>query len=424
MHVSRPTGISKTEDLYTIVRSLAQSRFGAVFGTRAIKVRDLSEQLKTIYANKRGLYLTSKYGGILLSIVTLLLYNRYITDVLTSIKAFDAQLLRKLQLQSSGRDLDAEICAKLALLHEYILELPVDYSPRTRSEGKKITMMDGIQALTSLFRYRLFPGLSKPSFSSDSSVVEKSQAAEAGRKLQTMALLSIVIPAYNEAEFIGTLLNRIFDVPTESLGFQKEIIVVDDGSKDRTAEIARGFPGVRVFTQVPNQGKGKAVQRGIQESTGDYVLVQDADLEYDPGDYLILLRALDPKVDSVYGSRVLGQRRKQGSRCFRAAPRTAFRAMARRAAFDSVDMDALRQLDHRYVDSLQTLSGRDSTPMKIRTSGFETDHEITAKLIRGGQRIIEVPIAYMPRSIEAGKKIKPRDGFIAVWTLLKFRFLD
>jgi dolichol-phosphate mannosyltransferase len=106
-----------------------------------------------------------------------------------------------------------------------------------------------------------------------------------------MPLLSIVIPAYNEAEFIGTLLHRILAVPIGPLGYEKEIIVVDDGSKDKTGEIARGFAAVKVFAQVPNQGKGKAVQRGIRESTGDYVLVQDADLEYDPMDYLVLLCA-------------------------------------------------------------------------------------------------------------------------------------
>ncbi len=92
----------------------------------------------------------------LLSIVTLLLYNRYITDVLTSVKAFDVHLLRSLRLEGNGRDLDTEIIAKLSLLHEYILEMPVSYSPRTRSEGKKITLMDGMNALSMLFRQRIF----------------------------------------------------------------------------------------------------------------------------------------------------------------------------------------------------------------------------------------------------------------------------
>ena len=109
-----------------------------------------------------------------------------------------------------------------------------------------------------------------------------------------MPVLSIVIPAFNEAEFIGALLERVVAVPTESLGYSKEIIVVDDGSKDDTGKIAGGFLGVKVLAQVPNQGKGRAVQRGIRESTGNYVLVQDADLEYNPADYMQLLAALAP----------------------------------------------------------------------------------------------------------------------------------
>jgi glycosyltransferase involved in cell wall biosynthesis len=141
-------------DLQTIVQTLVGSRYRAVFGTRAIKVRDLSEQLSGIYANHRWLYLSSKYGGILLSVLTLLLYNRYVSDVLTSVKGFDAQLLKDLKLESNGRDLETEIIAKLGRRHEFIMEVPVDYTPRTRSEGKKITVQDGLRAMLQLVRCR------------------------------------------------------------------------------------------------------------------------------------------------------------------------------------------------------------------------------------------------------------------------------
>src|SRR6202167_3025238 len=118
-------------------------------------------------------------------------------------------------------------------------------------------------------------------------------------------VLSIVIPAYNEGAFIGELMERILAVPVETLGFQKQLLVVNDGSKDNTEAVARSFaerhPEVQVFTQVPNQGKGKAVQRGIREATGEYILIQDADLEYEPNDYLALLEALvETKADVVY----------------------------------------------------------------------------------------------------------------------------
>ncbi|MDW8355766.1 MAG: 2-phospho-L-lactate transferase CofD family protein [Bryobacterales bacterium] len=142
------------EDLYTLVTPLLRSRFRAVFGTRAVTCASLTEQLKQIYQKQWGLYLASKYGGMLLSVVTLLLYNRYVSDVLSSVKAFDASLLRSLALESNGRDLETEIVAKLARRREYILELPVDYKPRTRAAGKKITVHDGLAALAALVRYR------------------------------------------------------------------------------------------------------------------------------------------------------------------------------------------------------------------------------------------------------------------------------
>lgn len=144
----------RPEDLYAVVRSVAMSKMPAVFGTRAVKCTDLSGRLKGIYGNNWRLYLTSKYGGMLLSVMTLLLYNRYVSDVLSSIKGFDAHLLRSLNLQSNGIDIETEIVAKLSHKREYMFELPVDYKPRNRSGGKKITALDGIKAIAALLRYR------------------------------------------------------------------------------------------------------------------------------------------------------------------------------------------------------------------------------------------------------------------------------
>jgi len=143
----------RAEDLYTVVDSMIRSSFRAVFGTRAVKCTDLSERLKQIYHNNMRLYLTSKYGGILLSMLTLVLYNRYVTDVLSSVKAFDARLLRSLDLRSNGIDLEVEIVAKLSRRKEYMFEIPVDYRPRTREAGKKVTAGDGLKAILALFRY-------------------------------------------------------------------------------------------------------------------------------------------------------------------------------------------------------------------------------------------------------------------------------
>jgi glycosyltransferase involved in cell wall biosynthesis len=238
-----------------------------------------------------------------------------------------------------------------------------------------------------------------------------------------MPTLSIVIPAYNEEAFIGTLLEKILAVPTETLGFHKEIIVVNDGSKDRTEEKVKQFSSVRCFTQVPNQGKGAAVQRGIREATGDYILIQDADLEYNPTDYLTLLGALN-RGDVVYGSRTLGQRRSQ-------AKWTAFpgkhpsQGIGPWGAGVALTCWAFLIYGRWITDTLTAYKLYPAKPvknMKLQTRGFETDHEITARLIRSGHKIVEVPIDYHPRSKEEGKKIKATDGLIAVWTLLKFRF--
>ena len=241
-----------------------------------------------------------------------------------------------------------------------------------------------------------------------------------------MPVLSIVIPAYNEEAFLGTLIERILAVPVEKLGFTKEILVVNDGSRDETAEIARSFADryreVRSFSQ-DNQGKGKAVRHGIREATGDYILVQDADLEYDPQDYLALLEGLR-QADVVYGSRTLGQRRNQPAF-------TLFPGRHKEQGFGPWMAGVLLTLwtallyGRWITDTLTAYKlypAQTVKDMRLETTGFETDHEITAKLIRQGLRIVEVPIRYYPRSREEGKKIKPRDGWIAVRTLLRFRF--
>jgi len=237
-----------------------------------------------------------------------------------------------------------------------------------------------------------------------------------------MQRLSIVIPAYNEELFIGTLLKTILAVDTESLGFEKEIIVVNDGSKDGTADSVSRFSSVKLIDQ-QNQGKGAAVQRGIREATGDFILVQDADLEYEPADYRPMLKAIRTGASCVYGSRTLGQLRALG---WTATPgRHPEQGLGPWLA--GLILSAVTFLLY-WVWISDTLTAYKLYPrsvfgwMKVKTHGFETDHEITAKLIRAGIRITEVPISYHPRSVDEGKKIKASDGFMAIWTLLRFRY--
>ena len=241
-----------------------------------------------------------------------------------------------------------------------------------------------------------------------------------------MKKVSVVIPAYNEEAYLGTLLRRIEKVPTEEVGYELEVIVVDDGSTDGTFAATQGFPRVRVIQQ-KNQGKGAAVQRGIREATGDYVLVQDADLEYDPADYVPLLRALEGRDDvAVYGSRPLGvmSRRTWSWPTPGRNPDQGLGPWGMNVTL----MLLTRALYGRWVTDM--LTAYKLYPMwamrefEVKTRGFETDHELTAKLVRAGVEIREVPIAYDPRTVEEGKKIGPLDGVKAVATLARFRWFQ
>ena len=228
-----------------------------------------------------------------------------------------------------------------------------------------------------------------------------------------MNTLSIVIPAYNEARFIGTLLDRIRAVDLAPLGLTKEIIVVDDCSRDTTASIAAASPGVRLIRMERNGGKGRAVREGIAAATGEMLIIQDADLEYDPQDYLPMLRALiDKRGDVVYGSRYAdrGRRPNQSLAAYLGGRSLSLVAWLLTGSYLTDTVTAYK-LFHRA----------DIAAVPLETSGFELDHEITARLVARGKRIVEVPISYAPRSREEGKKIGPRDWFVALRTFWKYR---
>jgi dolichol-phosphate mannosyltransferase len=228
-----------------------------------------------------------------------------------------------------------------------------------------------------------------------------------------MPTLSIVIPAYNEERFIGTLLEKIKAVDLAPLGIDKEIIVVDDCSKDRTAEIAASVPGVTLQRLQVNGGKGRAVRAGIALATGDYLIIQDADLEYDPADYVPMLQALlSGRADVVYGSRYMGRGRHPNQ------------SLAAYLGGRSLSLAALACTGRHLTDTVTALKlfhRNQIAALGLETSGFELDHEITAKMAHRGARFVEVPIRYAPRSREEGKKIGIRDWFVAVRTFARYR---
>ena len=238
----------------------------------------------------------------------------------------------------------------------------------------------------------------------------------------TAVTVSVVIPAYNEERYIGTLLQQIAAVDLSRLGCALELIVVDDGSRDRTAEIAAGVAGVEVLRKA-NGGKGSAVRHGLTAATGDYILIQDADLEYDPRDYVPMLEeVVAGRARVVYGSRYL-------------APRPGGEGTKRRGRYPNQSLAAYyggRSLSFvcgiftgRYltdtVTALKLFPRGLLQLLTLESMGFELDHELTAKVLARGERIVEVPVRYYPRSRAEGKKIGLRDWFIAVRTLARWR---
>ena len=223
-----------------------------------------------------------------------------------------------------------------------------------------------------------------------------------------MKTLSIVIPAYNEERYIGTLLEQIKAVDLASVGVERQIIVVDDCSSDGTADIVAKVDGVSLHRMERNGGKGRAVRAGIAAATGEFLIIQDADLEYDPNDYLPMLRVLlSGEADIVYGSRYLGRGR---------YPNQSLTAYLGGRSLSAIGWMCTGRYLTDTVTALKLFHREDLASLPLQTSGFELDHEITARMLAKGRRIAEVPIRYYPRTRAEGKKIGLRDWFIAIRT--------
>jgi glycosyltransferase involved in cell wall biosynthesis len=225
--------------------------------------------------------------------------------------------------------------------------------------------------------------------------------------------LSVVIPVFNERPTIEECLRRVRAVDVE-----KEILIVDDASTDGTREFLAGLPAdpaLRVLFQPKNQGKGAAVRRGFEEASGDVVVIQDADLEYDPEDYHKLLEPIrDGRADVVYGSRFLGW------------PRRVLRFRHQLAnRFLTLLSNLVTDLNLTDMETCYKMMTRDvAKTLRLRSDRFGIEPEITAKIARLGYRVYEVPISYHGRDYWEGKKIGWRDGFAAVWTILRYAFVD
>jgi glycosyltransferase involved in cell wall biosynthesis len=239
-----------------------------------------------------------------------------------------------------------------------------------------------------------------------------------------MNKLSIIIPVYNERETVRDILQQVRDVALEvqvqsgeEVRLEKEIIIIDDASNDGTREILEEEASkgdLLLLSHQRNRGKGAGVRTGLARSTGDIVLIQDADLEYDPRDYPALLRPiLEGRVKAVYGSRFLGPRK---AMLFWHMLGNKFLTLVTNVLYNAI----LSDMETCY----KVLDGELARSLKLRSEGWGIDPEITVKVLKRGHRIFEVPISYYGREFFEGKKISWRDGFTVLWTLLKYRVVD
>ena len=234
-----------------------------------------------------------------------------------------------------------------------------------------------------------------------------------------MGILSVVVPAYNEAQFVARLLRRVMQVDLAPFGLERQVILVDDGSTDATADEAGSVPGVTVVRQPSNQGKGSAVRAGLELAAGEVVVIQDADLEYDPDDYGPMLRRLYAEgVDAVYGSRYLGLSGGTGPR--RRRPGQSWTAYLGGRSLSWVGRWYTGTYLSDTVTALKMVRREALQGLDLETSGFELDHELTCKLLARGCKIAEVPIHYHPRGRKEGKKIGYADWARAVATFRRY----
>jgi len=225
--------------------------------------------------------------------------------------------------------------------------------------------------------------------------------------------LSVIIPVYNEVKNITEIIKRV-----QATRLATEIIIVDDGSGDGTSEILQKLDGkkkVRVLHQPKNQGKGAAVVTGLKAAKGEVILIQDADLEYDPRDYPALLKPIQEGVaDVVYGSRFLGAAHRVTMFWHQLANQLL--TLMTNILYDSI----LTDMETGYkVFRRQVIEG-----ITIRAKRFNFEPEFTAKILKRKYRIYEVPITFNPRDYAEGKKIMLQDAFEAVWALIKYRIMD
>lgn len=233
-------------------------------------------------------------------------------------------------------------------------------------------------------------------------------------------ILSIIIPVFNEEKTISDILKKVYSIRLPVL-VKKEIIVIDDGSTDGTGKQIKGLKGIKKIFHKKNLGKGAAIKSGLKSATGNIIIIQDADLEYDPTYYPLLLKPiLEKKTNIVYGSRLTNYHLRLWGKNKTVLP---VHLIANKFLTGFVNLlfnSKLTDMETCYkVFKMECLKG-----VKLVSNGFDFEPEITAKFLKKGHTILEIPINVAPRTYKEGKKIGFWDGVKALWTILKYRFVD
>lgn len=229
--------------------------------------------------------------------------------------------------------------------------------------------------------------------------------------------LSILMPVYNEAGTIHEIIKRVEAVDLGDV--RKELIIVDDGSKDGTRDILKdlnGKTGHKIYFHGHNMGKGAALRTALHYATGDIILIQDADLEYDPAEYAELIKPiLEGRADVVYGSRLTGGKVARAFNYWHYIGNKLLTFITN-ILYNSILSDMETCYKVFRADVIKNI--------QIRSNKFDFEPEITAKVLKRRYKLYEMPISYYGRDFSEGKKITWRDGFAAIWALIKYRFVD
>lgn len=225
-----------------------------------------------------------------------------------------------------------------------------------------------------------------------------------------MRKISIIIPIYNEKVTLLEILKRVGE--SDTLGLEKEVILVDDGSTDGTRGLLKSLEAkYTIIYHQKNQGKGQALKTGLQHASGDIILIQDADLENHPKDYPNLLKPiLENRADVVYGSRHLIKRPKISLKYYWG---NKFTNLLLNIICGSHLTD--------FWTGYKVFKNSAIKDIELESNRFDIEAEITVKLLNRGYKITEIPIDYFPRTVKEGKKIRPKDGLIAIWKIIKYR---